>query len=238
MNNLILLGEYGSVAQGTATNQSDHDYMGVVVEKPSQVLGLANFETKRSSDAKQGEKSKPGESDTTFHGLRKFASLAANGNPTVGSILFLPQYETLTWLGEDLLAERGMFWSKRAGAAYLGYLHSQIGALDGARGVKRPEVVAEHGYDVKFAYHAYRLGVQGVHYMLQADPIIPMQDDELELAIAIRAGQLEFDEVMLLLDETENRLRVARDETLAPDQPDYDGINGLLQDMYPQAWGW
>lgn len=235
VNGLLLLGEYGSVAQGTATSKSDHDYMGIVVEKQTQILGLDNYDTQRHSDAKQGEKSKPGESDVTYHGLRKFAKLAANGNPTVGSILYLPQYTILSELGQQLLDARDAFWSLKGGSAYYGYLISQIRQMTAAK-TKRPEVVEEFGYDIKFAYHAYRLGVQGSHYMMDGDPQIPLQGYELDIAKAIRGGAFTFDGVMTILNETEIRLKTAIEYSRAPAKPDYDRINAVLVSIYEQTW--
>jgi hypothetical protein len=237
-NLLILLGEYGSTAQGTATESSDHDYMGIVLETEEEVIGLGKYETKRVSDAAQGEKSKAGESDTTYHSLRKFASLAAAGNPTVGSLLHLPTYEVTSEIGEALILSRDIFWSKKAGRAYLGYLHSQIAALQGKRGQKRPDLEAEHGYDIKFAYHAYRLGVQGRRYMANGDVGIPLVGRSLDIAKNIRAGAYSYDDVMRLLSETESLLLSELDGTHAPDLPDYDKINEFLIEVHQGYWNY
>ena len=53
--------------------------------------------------------------------------------------------------------------SRLAGGRFLGYLQAQKAGMTGAAGAhpNRPELVAEHGYDTKFAMHALRLGVQG-----------------------------------------------------------------------------
>ncbi len=54
--------------------------------------------------------------------------------------------------------------------ASLGYLQSQRDAMTGAVGAhtNRPELVAVHGYDTKFAMHALRLGVQASSCSRQA----------------------------------------------------------------------
>lgn len=238
---LILLGEYGSVAQGTATDQSDHDYMGVVIETREQVIGLDNFETKRTSDAKTGEKSKPGESDTTYHGLRKFVHLAASGNPTVGSILALPKYEVMTPLGAYLVENRDAFWSLKGGKAYLGYLHAQIKKLEEFSKPKRPELVDEYGYDVKFAYHAYRLGVQGAEYLFFKSPNIPMFGTPLLVAKRFRAGEYTYTEAMEILYQTEDKLQDVLDAYSSsgagcPAEPNRDRLNSLLVEMHEDYW--
>ena len=52
--------------------------------------------------------------------------------------------------------------STRAAERFLGYMTSQRRAMTGESGAhtNRPELVAEFGYDCKFAMHALRLGVQ------------------------------------------------------------------------------
>lgn len=237
---LILLGEYGSVAQGTANENSDHDYMGIVIETPTQVIGLEEFKTARVSDAVEGEKSQAGEDDVTYHSLRKFVKLAAAGNPTVGSILHLPKYEVLTEIGDSLLENADLFRSRKAGRAYLGYVNSQIEALQGGRGAKRPELVEEHGYDTKFAYHAFRLAHQGIDYMVAGDPGIPLASGVREQAIGIRSGLWALEDVL----EQLHALRSVLENTLnnfrldIPDEPDYARINKLLVSMHETYWGY
>lgn len=234
----ILLGEYGSVAQGTANENSDHDYMGVVLEPEEYVIGLEKYETKRVSDVPTGQKSLPGGTDTTYHSLRKFVSLCAQGNPTVGSVLHLPKYELLTEIGESLIASRDLFWSARAGHAYLGYLQSQIKSLlDPSR--QRAELVEQFGYDTKFGYHAYRLGIQGVTYMRDKTPMLPLTGRNLSFAKEIRAGQVELESLLSVLDSVAGQLtEYLQDSTTIPDQPDYEAINVWLIEAHQAYWQW
>lgn len=238
MDNVVILrGEYGSVAHGTATDQSDHDYMEIVLETEEQVIGLEKFKSQRDSDAAEGERSQAGESDTTTHSLRKFASLAAAGNPTLHSLLHLPSYETLTVVGEALLGIRDAFWSMRLGNAYLGYLTSQKAKIADYK--KRPEIVEQYGYDVKFAYHAYRLGVQGLQHMVARTPQIPLRGESLMVAQNIRGGFYSLNLVEVLLDEVESKLAEVLEDADSfgiPDQPDYAKINEFLVEAHQNYW--
>lgn len=233
---LVLLGEYGSVAQGTATPDSDHDYMGIFIESEEQVIGLDNTDTKRVSDAADGEKSAPGSSDTTYHSFRKFVQLAAGGNPTITSILFLPKYETLTWAGRSLLYERDAFISKKCGAAYLGYMDAQIKAFADTGRKNRVELVEKYGYDIKFAYHAYRLGVQGYTMMTTGTPMLPLTGPELTYAKRIRGGHAPKAEVLGVLDDVRYDLRNSIDKSDLPDLPDKKRINQLLVRVHRSHW--
>lgn len=232
----ILKGEYGSVAQGTAGPDSDHDYMAVILEPAEALLGLGKEESKRVSDAANGEKSAPGSQDTTFHGLRKFAQLAAGGNPTIGSILWLPRYDEISEAGEHLLSIREAFSSKKAGYAYLGYMDSQIKAFAETGRKNRVELVEKYGYDIKFGYHAYRLGVQGFTFMVDHRPMLPLLDAALQYANAIRAGEVEKDDLLETLTIVRNNLAEAIDKTWLPDYPDKSKINEALEEIYLAYW--
>lgn len=233
---VILLGEYGSVAQGTATADSDHDYMGIYMESPEEVIGLDETDSKRVSDAKDGEKSAPGSSDTTYHTLRKFVKLAAGGNPTIGSILFLPEYKVLTDTGRNLLEIRDAFVSKKAGQAYLGYMDAQIKAFAETGRKNRAELVEQYGYDIKFGYHAFRLGVQGSTMMGLGYPTIPLRGHPLDYAKKIRAGEVSKEELMVMLEKVRSGLRESIDNSKLPDYADKQRINQFLVDEYQWYW--
>ena len=81
---------------------------------------------------------------------------------------------------------------KLAAERFLGYLRSQKAAMTGEPGAhtNRPELVAVHGYDTKFAMHALRLGVQGVellHHRTHHPPRARTQRSHLR---AIRRGEV------------------------------------------------
>lgn len=233
---LILLGEYGSVAQGTATPDSDHDYMGVFIETAEQVIGMETASTKRVSDAAKGEKSAPGSSDTTYHTLRKFCSLAAGGNPTIGSILFLPKYAPLTETGQRLIDMRDAFISRKAGEAYLGYMTAQIKAFAGTGRKNRVELVEQYGYDIKFAYHAYRLGVQGLTMLDEGFVPIPLGGSQLDYANDLRAGTEPLTAVLEELDFLVESLKKSLDTTTLPEYADSGRINAFLVEAHQEHW--
>lgn len=232
----ILLGEYGSVAQGTARPDSDHDYMGIYIESEEEVIGLEVAKSSRESDAAQGEKSAPGSSDTTNHSLRKFAKLAAGGNPTVGSILFLPHYEYSTVIGDALVSIQDAFVSRKAGQAYLGYMDAQIKAFAETGRKNRAELVDQYGYDIKFGYHAFRLGRQGVHMMTEGFPHIPLQDKDLNFALAIRAGDVEKEALLVRLERIRETLRESIDNSKLPEYADMTTINRFLVEAHQEHW--
>ena len=89
----ILLVEVGSTAHGTGLpGGEDHDELGVVVEQPGGVLGLAEggYGSVMQRSKPEGSRSGPGDTDRTLHSLRRFVRLAASGNPSILMALWAP----------------------------------------------------------------------------------------------------------------------------------------------------
>ena len=66
--------------------------------------------------------------------------------------------------------------SRLAASRYLGYLRGQKAAMTGEPGAhtNRPELVAVHGYDTKYAMHALRLGLQGIELLSTGRITLPV----------------------------------------------------------------
>lgn len=205
----ILRGVVGSTAYGLAIEGSDdRDEMGIFVEPPERVCGMTPLDHVIQRDAKEGERSRPGDLDLTLYSLRKFARLATKGSPSVLALLWLPSYITKSPLGDELIDLRSSFVSKSAGEAFLGYLRSQRMKLTGERTkrVSRPELVAQFGYDTKFAMHALRLGHQGCEFMRDGHLTIPLESRWRETLRQVRLGKLSLEQVLDLIDGAEAAL--------------------------------
>ncbi|WIB65374.1 nucleotidyltransferase domain-containing protein [Curtobacterium sp. MCBD17_040] len=234
----VLVGEYGSRAHGTGNENSDRDFHAIRVEPRAFVTGLSQFDSIRHSSAKEGHKSGPDDLDTTVYGLRKWATLAAAGNPNMYVLLHLPKYEVLNDVGRMLLNHRHLFASKAAAPKFLGYLDSQKKAMLGERGarVQRPELVAKHSFDTKFGYHMVKLGLQGLELIRTGQITIPFDGEQLTTLRGIRAGEYTLDDVVGMSDELTAQIRAAAETSNLPDQPDYTAINRLLNNMYETSW--
>ena len=168
----ILRATVGSTLHGLHHgNQDDRDEMGVFLEPPEFLLGLAGpLEHYVERTQPEGMRSGPGDLDLVVYSLRKYVRLALKGHPTILLLLFAPDEHVLleTELGRELRALAPALLSRRAGRGYLGYLRGQTERLLGSRGqrrVNRPELVEAHGYDTKYAMHAARLGYQGLELL-------------------------------------------------------------------------
>jgi predicted nucleotidyltransferase len=108
----------GSQAYGTNTPQSDIDIRGIFVLPLRERLSLVN-KVEEVGDDKQ---------DTKYYELEKFMLLAAQCNPNIAEMLFLPQdcIQICTPVMQEIINNRNLFISKRAFNTFFGYSVAQI----------------------------------------------------------------------------------------------------------------
>lgn len=201
--NIVMRGEVGSTVHGISLGEShdDRDEMAVFIGPPHDVLGLSPVEhfvyrTAEVRARKKGVPSQPGDLDFTAYSLTKFARLACGGNPSVMALLFTPDH-TFIDLTQDARAMRaalrGMIDHPQACRRFLGYATAQVKKMTGERNqrTKRPEIVAEHGYDSKFAAHAYRLAAQGIAFAETGVMPIPLHEPYRSTCLAMRRGEID-----------------------------------------------
>lgn len=240
----ILRCEVGSTVHGLGVaGTDDRDELGVCIEPADYVIGLRHFEQYVHRSQPQGVRSQPGDLDLTIYGLRKFASLALKGNPSILLLFNVPDEKCviLIDLGRELRDIAWAFASRKAGAAFLGYMQQQRQRLMGERGqmnVKRPELIERYGFDTKYAGHILRLGFQGIAYMQTGAFPIPMPEEQRELILAVRTGHVPENDVLTKAGELEAELKDAIDSSHLPAGPDYDVVNDFLIDAYQRTWEW
>ena len=226
--------------------RGDRDEMGVYIETPEQVLGLApTSEHYVSRSVAQGEKSNTGDTDLTIYSLRKYLALAMAGNPTVVTILFAPKESILlnNTLGQELLALAPSIVSKKSGWKHLGYLDSQrkrmMGIEQQGRVPNRPELVNEYGYDVKFASHALRLGLQGIELMQTGSLILPLLEGNRVRCLNIKMGLLSFEDAIAEIDEVRGELfsLLETGKIKVPNEPNHDKVNSWMVNAQLRHWG-
>ncbi len=136
------------------------------------------------------------------------------------------------------MANSSRFVSKLAADRFLGYLRSQKAAMVGEAGAhtNRPELVAVHGYDTKFAMHALRLGVQGVEFLTTGRISLPVPEPDLSFLRAVRRGEVEASDVIDAIEMAERRLERLRQASLVPDQPDRRWVDEWLHRAHLDYW--
>ncbi|MDO5681476.1 MAG: nucleotidyltransferase domain-containing protein [Propionibacteriaceae bacterium] len=259
MRGMILRVQVGSGVHGTAIGgQDDRDEMGLCLEPHEFVTGLATVPNGIGSDYGPVEfeqfqrhtawdrpgglanRSGAGDLDVVIYSARKWCRLALAGNPTVLLALFVPDEEVVfrNAAGAELVDNADRFASALAAERFLGYLRSQRAAMTGASPThtNRPELVAAHGYDTKFAMHALRLGVQGIELLTTGRITLPVPEPELSFLRSIRRGDISLAEALAAIDDAEAQLVRLSDEPLLPPEPDRQWVNDWLHRHHLAYW--
>lgn len=155
-------------------------------------------------------------------------------------MLFVPDEEVVfrNEAGAELVANADRFVSRLAAVRFLGYLRGQKAAMTGQAGAhtNRPELVAVHGYDTKYAMHALRLGLQGVELLTTGRITLPVPEPHRAYLRSIRKGERSLAEVLDAIDETGTRLAQLCDSPAVPDQPDRSWVDEWLHRSYLDFW--
>ncbi len=108
----------GSRLYGTSDEDSDYDYRGVCIPPERYWWG---FKSRFSQYT-------PSHEDVCIHGLQKFVQLAAQNNPNIIELLWVPEeyWEIGTPYWRRIVAHRDLFLSKRCYHTFRGYAHSQL----------------------------------------------------------------------------------------------------------------
>lgn len=243
----ILRAPVGSTIHGLhLAGTDDRDEMGVCIEDFAAVAGFKEFEqyiyrTAAEREGKQDAPSQHGDLDLTIYSLRKYLRLALQGNPTVLTLLFVPQELCVHCdaRGQHLQEMSPMIISRQAGKRYLGYLEAQRMRLLGERGqkkVNRPELEAKHGYDTKYAMHMLRLAHQGTELLETGRVSFPMVEPLRSHIRAVREGQVPLNDVLSETGEQERKLKDLLTDSPLPESPDTAAVESWMLGVYREAW--
>lgn len=249
---MIVRAQVGSGVLGTSiSGQDDRDEMGVCLEPSRYVTGLARvangvrfeqYERHTAWDRPGGvaNRSGTGDLDVVVYSARKWCRLALDGNPTVLLLLFVPDSEVVyrNGFGVELFDNADRFVSRSAARSFLGYLRGQRAAMTGERGAhtNRPELVAKHGYDTKYAMHALRIGLQGIELLTTGRVTLPVPEPHRRYLRSIRCGDIPLAEVIQAISETETELACLKETSPLPEQPDRDWVDRWLHRSHLAYW--
>jgi predicted nucleotidyltransferase len=239
--NLILLSEVGSRLHGTNIGGDDQDLKGVFIDPPEVMVGTRDIALYEYRTVAVGVPSGENDIDLSVFGLAKWIRLILNGNPTDLLPLFAPADRVyyINWAGRELRDNVHLFLAKDHAKKFLGYLNSQRQHLTGvtAPRVNRPTLVAQYGFDVKYASTALRIAIQGSQLMRNGALQLPMAAHERRYLIDVRQGRYTLSEVLKKLGDLEAELMdVATYSTVLPAKIDYDYVDNWLVDIYQRWW--
>ena len=118
-DHLILRSMAGSHLYGLNTPSSDMDIRGIYMDRLEDMMDIAGRQNQEIADDTQDEK---------YYSLGKFLKLAAECNPNIIELLWLPDDAVLekSPVYDDLVSHRDWFLSKRAKHTFTGYAYAQI----------------------------------------------------------------------------------------------------------------
>lgn len=225
--NVLLSGIVGSTAYNLSTPGSDVDRLGVFAAPTTSILGLDRVKDSVVT-------TRP---DVTMHEAGKLCGLLLGGNPTVTELLWLPGdlYETVTPLGEQLLAIRSAFLSGlRVHDSYLGFARGQLNRISEAL-ADPPKLGDQAGAVAKSARHMARLLHQGRELYTTGHLTVRLDADTAtgiyEFGAAVAAGDL--GQAVSLLGRAEAAMVSG---SPLPDEPDRATVQDWLLSVRETHW--
>jgi uncharacterized protein len=200
----------GSRAYGLSGPGSDYDRRGVYAAPTRAFWRLDKPPTHLDG---------PAEEQFSWE-LERFCTLALQANPTVLEVLWSPLIETITADGEQLLAARRAFLSRRVADTYGNYARDQLDRV-AARRTRTGQT------NHKQAMHMIRLLLAGAH-VLRAGEVLVDVGHLRDRLLAVRRGELPWDTVAAWAADLLAELADAAAATHLPEQPDRDAVDRLL----------
>jgi uncharacterized protein len=200
----------GSRAYGLDEDSSDVDRRGIY-------LPPADLEWSLLGVPEQLERQ---ETQECYWELEKFLRLALRANPNVLECLYTPLIEEVSPLAEELLAMRACFLTKQVYQTYNGYVMSQFKKLG-------QDLRNKGAIRWKHAMHLVRLLVSGITVLTEG--AVPVRvDQHRDRLLAIRRGELSWQEVNTWRKDLHREFDAARAKTKLPEHPEYDRVNTFL----------
>ena len=226
---------HGVKLQGT----DDTDVYGIYIEKPWLALGIESMEHFVASTSPQTRRNVASDVDVMCYSLRRWASLAAKGNPTILHSLFTPaDSEETEW--SSILDRREIFLARTHARKYLGYADAQLKRMCGQRGTgkhgQRPEIMGKFGYDTKAAMHTLRLLYEGIELMTDHCVTLPRASRERDLLLTVRRGEWSQERVIRHANRLMKTLQESAEASSLPEMVDLTAVSKLVSRIYLQHW--
>jgi hypothetical protein len=199
----------GSRAFGLDVEGSDYDRRGFYIAPADLHWSLPGVPEQLENEATQ----------ETYWEIEKFLRLALKANANVLECLWSPMIEEASDVARELLGMRDAFLSKLAYQTYNGYVISQFKKLE--QDFRRGEIRWKH------AMHLIRLLLSGIT-LLRDRYVLVQVDDHRERLLAIRRGELPWEEIESWRHELHRQFDDAFRTTSLPEQADFDRVNAFL----------
>jgi len=230
----------GSALHGVKVEgRDDLDVYGIFVERPGHILGLDRFEHFVTSTSPESRRNTAADVDVICYSLRKWARLAAKGNPTVLQLLFTPAGPDDIWWS-SVLGNRDKFLARSHARQYMGYADAQLKRMMGMKGRgkhgQRSELEMEFGYDTKAAMHVLRLLREGIQLMREGWILLPRPTDERSWLLDVRRGAWSEERVIREANQLFAELKQATLTSRLPEVVARDEVSAFIAETYLGVW--
>jgi len=252
LDNTHYLTQMGSVAYGVSSDNSDIDVYGFCIPPKEDIFPHLRGEIEGFGTQKQRfkhweqhkvvdvEESK--KYDFSVYSIVRYFQLCMENNPNMIDGLFVPQRCVIhsTQIGNLIRENRKLFLHKGCWHKLKGYAYSQLHKMD----IKDPKpdsaraaLIAEFGYDTKFAYHVFRLLSQGEE-LLSTGNLTLDEKGRRETMKAIRRGAWTIEKIKEYFSVQEELMnKLYNESTVLPYGPDEDKIKDLLLECLRIQYG-
>jgi predicted nucleotidyltransferase len=200
----------GSRAYGLEDAASDVDYRGIFLPSAEAQWSLYGVP----------EQIEVHETQEHYWELQRFLVLALKANPNVLECLCSPLIEKTTPLADELLRIRPIFLSRLVYQTFNGYVLSQFRKMQG-------DLRNQGEVKWKHVMHLIRLLISGIH-VLREQSVSVRVDEHRESLLAIRRGEMAWDETEAWRLRLHAEFDRAFAETKLPERPDYEKANAFL----------
>lgn len=165
--NVIFKTKFGSHLYGTSTPASDEDWKAVFIPDARSIIlgrGKDSFNRNDKEDDRSGSqrKNEPGEIDVEFHSLKKFLSLASQGQTVALDMLFATPLITTRKIDGEICSPWAEIWknrhrlASRQSKSFIGYAYQQASKY----GVKGSRMAAAEKVSLFFQRQVGKRGTQ------------------------------------------------------------------------------
>jgi uncharacterized protein len=199
----------GSTAYGLAGPESDVDRRGFYLPPAELQWSLAGVPEQLETDREE-----------VYWEVEKFVRLALKANPNVLETLYSPLVEYASPIAQELLEIRAIFLSRHVHRTYNAYVLSQFKKLE-------QDLRNRQHVRWKHVMHLIRLLLSGVTVLREG--FVPLQvKRERERLLAIRHGEIAWEEVEAWRLGLHRELDQALEESPLSEHPDYERANEFL----------
>jgi len=179
------------------------------------------------------------EYDFAVFSIVKYFQLCMENNPNMIDSIFTPRQCVIhsTPISEHVRENRRLFLHKGSWHKFKGYAYAQMSKIRNkvnASNERRAASIAEHGYDLKFAYHIVRLLNEVEQIMVEGDLDLQRNREQLK---EIRRGEWTLDQVEAYFESKERALEATYAACTLPHKPDEDAIKKILMECMEMHYG-